>query len=510
MLKIIKTSLLLLLLFVSVIHAEFPSKPIKIVVYTGPGGLIDITARKFASIADKYVDATFVVENIPGAGGIVALKKVLHAPEDGYNLYACTKSNIAKFIAVGGREYVNALHWTAMLMADPECVITNKQNYIYEWSDIVENASKNSGDQIWVGPAAGGVDHVTAMKIWDEFGIEAKWIPYKSGGKAIAALFGEQGVAYVGNPRDALGNPDLYIAAVSSKQRLKAFPDTPTFAELGVPNLDNEYMWRGFALKAGTPQDIIDWYEDLFIKVTADPEWQEFWNRGGIEVEFIGGDEFAKIVSKDVETIEYYLTKSEIIATSCKARLAMIANGYPLLLFTNGLILIFMVFVIFTYRSFGIHIYRSKISHIIGRIMVIGFFLISSIILYLQTLTFPTNSEVGPAVVPRLWILIIIPLSLLLLFRTFKRQDKVEANGTRIDIVLIFIGFLVLYSIAMNFIGYFISTFLFIVAGILYLGYKNHKITLIVATSWILFSYIIFYKILFIPLPIGKIFLGVF
>ncbi|MDP6401093.1 MAG: tripartite tricarboxylate transporter substrate-binding protein, partial [Candidatus Marinimicrobia bacterium] len=113
---VIKSTLKFLILFFllfGIVFGGFPDKPIKIVVYTGPGGLIDITARKFASVADKYVDATFVVENKPGAGGIVALKKVLQAPEDGYNLYACTKSNIAKFIQVGGRDYVNALHWTA-------------------------------------------------------------------------------------------------------------------------------------------------------------------------------------------------------------------------------------------------------------------------------------------------------------------------------------------------------------------------------------------------------------
>ncbi len=128
MLRIVKISSLFFLLFISVIHAEFPSKPIKIVFYTGPWGLIDITVRKFTSVADKYVDVTFVVENKPGAGGIIALKEVLQSPEDGYTLYACTKSNIAKFILVGGRDYVNALHWTAMLMANPECVITNMQN----------------------------------------------------------------------------------------------------------------------------------------------------------------------------------------------------------------------------------------------------------------------------------------------------------------------------------------------------------------------------------------------
>ena len=78
---------------------DFPDKPIKIIVYTGPGGLIDVTSRKFAEVASRYTDATFVVENKPGAGGIGALKKVLKLPADGYTLYACTKSNISKYLS---------------------------------------------------------------------------------------------------------------------------------------------------------------------------------------------------------------------------------------------------------------------------------------------------------------------------------------------------------------------------------------------------------------------------
>lgn len=71
---------------------NFPKKPITIIVYTGPGGLIDITARKFVDIANNYSDATFVVENKPGPDGIVALKRLLQLPSDGYTLFACTKS----------------------------------------------------------------------------------------------------------------------------------------------------------------------------------------------------------------------------------------------------------------------------------------------------------------------------------------------------------------------------------------------------------------------------------
>lgn len=482
--------------------AEFPSKPIKIVVYTGPGGSIDITARKFASIADKYVDATFVVENKPGAGGIVALKKVLQAPEDGYNLYACTKSNIAKFIQVGGKDYVDELHWTAMLMADPECVLTNVKNDIYKWNDIVTNALQYPGKQNWVGPATGGLDHVTAMKIWDEYGMSAKWIPYKSGGKAIAALLGGQGVAYVGNPRDALGNPDLYIAAVSSDERLDAFPNAPTYAELGVSTLNNEYMWRGFALKKGTPPEIVEWYSHLFQKVSADPDWKEFWERGGIDVEFIGGDEFTDIVKQDVETFEYYLTKSEIISTSNKSGLSKYGEGTPLLLLTIGLIILMVLC--------GYFIYKSTFSNTLGRMMVIGFFLMMSIIFYLQSFIFSVSSEVGPAVVPRLWIFTLVPLCILLVINTFKNKEDIEKSEIRIDIVLTFIGFLVMYLLIMHYIGYFFSTFIFLITGMIYLGYKNKKVMITTAAIWIAFSYFIFFKILYVPLPIGEWFEALF
>ncbi|MDP7025722.1 MAG: tripartite tricarboxylate transporter substrate-binding protein [Candidatus Marinimicrobia bacterium] len=494
--RFFKNLLIAVVLISSFVQANFPNKPIKIVVYTGPGGLIDITARKFASVADKYVDATFVVENKPGAGGIVALKKVLQAPEDGYNLYACTKSNIAKFIQVGGRDYVDALHWTAMLMADPECVLTNVKNDICKWNDIVNNALQYPGKQNWVGPATGGLDHVTAMKIWDEYGMSAKWIPYKSGGRAIAALLGGQGVAYVGNPRDALGKPDLFIAAVSSDERLAAFPNAPTFAELGVTALNKEYMWRGFALKAGTPPDVIEWYTDLFQQVTADPDWKEFWEKGGIDVEFIGGDEFADIVKQDVETFEYYLTKSEIVSTSGKNGLSKYGEGTPLILLTIGLIIVMVLC--------GYFIYKSTFATTLGRIMVIEFFLIMSIIFYLQSFIFPVSSEVGPAVVPRLWIFTLVPLCILLLINTLRNKEGIEKAGTRIDIVLTFIGFLVIYLLMMHYIGYFLSTFIFLITGMIYLGYKNKKVMITTATIWIMFSYFIFFKILFVPLPIGK------
>jgi len=197
--------------------------------------------------------------------------------------------------------------------ADPECVITNKKSNIKTWQDIVSDAKEKNGNQIWVGPAAGGLDHVTAMKLWEKASIKTKWIPFASGGKAIAALLGGQGVAYVGNPRDTIGKPDLMIAGVSSSERLKQFPDVPTFGELGIKNFDHEIMWRGFAVKKGTPEEALKWYDTLFSKVTQDSDWRKFWEVGGIDVVYYKQEKFEKIIKQDAEDFRKYLKKIGMI-----------------------------------------------------------------------------------------------------------------------------------------------------------------------------------------------------
>ena len=95
--------------------AKFPEKPIKLIVYTKPGGAIDVFARKFTTIAAKYTDATFVVVNKSGAGGIVAIKHILSSKPDGYQFAAVTKSNIGKIVSGGlelGSDRLDESHHT--------------------------------------------------------------------------------------------------------------------------------------------------------------------------------------------------------------------------------------------------------------------------------------------------------------------------------------------------------------------------------------------------------------
>ncbi len=279
--------------------ADFPTKPIKLVVYTGPGGAGDILSRKFTDIASKYTDATFVVENKAGAGGIVAMEYVATTDPNGYTLMYMTKSNISKLVTTDSELDPMTFDWISLMQIDPECVITNVNSSVNTWEQIVADAKAKDGDQLWLGPAAGGLDNVTAQAIWEKAGIEAKWVPYASGGKAIAGLLGEQGITYVGNPGEVIGKPDLKVAAICSDERLPQFPDVPTFKELGIAGLENEVMWRGFAVKAGTPDSIIAWYDDIFEKVTNDPDWIASYAPQGNQLVHKTRDEFNALVAAD-------------------------------------------------------------------------------------------------------------------------------------------------------------------------------------------------------------------
>jgi putative tricarboxylic transport membrane protein len=280
--------------------AKFPVKPIKVVVYTKPGGAGDVFARKFTAIAEKYTDASFVVINKPGAGGVVAIKHILSSRADGYKLAFVTRSNIGKIVSTGGTIDVNDLSWLAMMVSDPEAIITLKSSPVNTWEQVVADAKAKNGKQIWVGPATGGNDHIMAMKTWEAVGIKAKWVPYKSGGKAMAALMGEHGIAYVGNPQDVIGRPDLKVAVISSPERLSgAFADVPTFSEFGVNSMDNEIMWRGFMVKKGVPQEAIAFYMDLFDKVNKDTQWREYILKGGATPILYKEDKFLSIVKED-------------------------------------------------------------------------------------------------------------------------------------------------------------------------------------------------------------------
>ncbi len=293
-----------------------PSQPITIMNYVKAGGGMDIATRKFVEIAAKYTDATFVVDNTPGAGGMTAMEYVLSQPADGFTIFAGTVSNVAYLVANEEdlEKYIWGFQWIDDIMADPYSVMVPAGSDIRTLEDLL--AKCRAEGTVWCGPSTGGAKHLAALQLWGALGIEnATWVPFESGPDALLAVIGGQGIATVGNPGDVEGK-DLKKLVIATNEKLEKYPDVANFADCGYPELDELNMWRGFAVKKGTPAEMTEWFQKLVDQVTADEEWQKFFADSSIVVFNKTTEEFEAIIKDNIADYIDILKSLELIDAS--------------------------------------------------------------------------------------------------------------------------------------------------------------------------------------------------
>lgn len=479
---------------------DFPTQPIRIVVYTSPGGLIDLTARRFAEIARRYSNGVpFVVINRPGGGGIVAFEEALQRPADGYTLLAVTRSNISKMVATGREDLIEQLDWHSYLMHNPHVLITNSTSGLNSWQALYQDAIQKGDRQLWLGADIGGVKHVSGVKMAKQAGIQMRWIPYSSGGQAIAALLGNMGDAYLGNPRDALASSDLTLVAVAASERLAEFPDAPTFHELGIPGLEQELIWRGFALRQGVPESIRQWYSQLIYQVSQDSDWQASWANEGVSLQYKDSQAFHQLVERDTREFQYYLTEIGLLRQPGErsSLLAGVGEQQARQFFTASLLLINAVLALVLFRSS----WRAHASEL----MILSGITSLALLFYGMTTSLPPPSSVdvvGAQGVPRLWIYLLLPLALYQV-ALILRHPKKNRLRKRPRLLFRFLSAMLCYVLLIPILGYWLASLLYLPAGLYLLKYRQPRAMLLLTAGWLLFSYWVFQRLLYVDLPSG-------
>ena len=470
---------------------SYPDKPITFIVHSRPGSAIDLTTRQLARIATKYSDVTLLVENKAGGSGVIAMQNVLHKEADGYTVLAMTKSFISTVMLSQTGVDLGDFQYLAAMVVDPEVLITNRNAPVHTFQQLVDDARLKKGEQKWLGPLVGGVDHLMAVKTWEILSIKGEWIPFEGGSDALAALLGEHGTVYVGNPVDTYGRPDLMIAAVAAPERLKEYPDAPTFMELGY-DIENEILWRGFVAKKGIPAEALEYLTDLLKKVSEDPEWIQFIQQSGAKNVFISHNDFSQMVTDDQGNAKIYLEKADLLSHTTNGKIVPSA--------VSGLIALALFLIILFY------LYFMKKTLFNGDIIIPVSLIMISLFLFVETLSFPAGKiggSAGPAVMPRLWIAGMVLFSIWLLFGAITKPSlqKQESNGLRKAISLA--ALMSLYIVATDFLGYYLSTFIFILLGVYIMSYKRYIIAFLFSLGFVIFSFFVFKIVLMVPLPTG-------
>ena len=465
----------------------YPAKPISIIVHSKPGSAIDYMARKVAEIARKYSDEAFVVENRSGTQGLVAMQHVLDLKADGYTMLGVTKSFLSTVMVNKSKVSLDDFQFIANMVSDPEAIISNSERNFKSLDDIIQDAHGEE-QQVWIGPGTGGRDHLMALKSWEVLGIDAIWIDYKSAPQSILAMLRDESAVYVGNPADIKGKSNLDIISIASSKRLVSLPDVPTFKEQGYDL--NESMWRGFAFKKGVPEEAVAYVTRVLQDVVNDKEWESYCNETYVFSIFEKNDEFTSRIAQEVEETNHYLNQAGLLVAYQKES--------PLhILIVLLIIVIAVLLLLLAFNKFSF----SRISYdqiIAGGIIIISLFL------YYQTILFQIPETVNitnPALIPRIWIIILLLLSTLLIIKS-KNKVAVKANHSS-KIVLIIIALLIIYLLAMQWAGYYFTTPVFILATMYLLKYRKMSVMGINAFGFVLFSYLIFSKLLHIELPLG-------
>lgn len=312
---------LVLVLMVSICGtalADWESKqPITIMNHVAVGGAMDLYTRKWVELAAKYTNATFVVDNNDGASGLTAGEWVLNQDADGYTIFALAPTYIDAVIQseLECSEYVDGFKYIYNLMADPYCVLVpinpEAGNPTFDtFAELVEWAKTN---KLTLSEPNYGAKYIDAVQVFNEVGVDFQAISYGGAKKNFTALLGGQAIASVGNPGDT-AKYEVKALVVGAPQRLASLPDVPTYAELGYSDaLDSIWMWRGYAVKAGTPDDMIAWFQDLCDKISADPEWIEYMEGQQLAVRTDRTEDFTQIVEDEVtSTIEVLKSVEQI------------------------------------------------------------------------------------------------------------------------------------------------------------------------------------------------------
>jgi hypothetical protein len=331
-----------------------------------------------------------------------------------------------------------------------------------------------------------------AIRIWDAYGLRCRWVPHNGGARAIAALLGGQGVAYVGNPGDAAHHPDLRVSIVSRPNRLEQLPDTPTFAEMGHPELDQQFMWRGFALPPGCPSEVRAWYHRLFRQVSDDAQWRDHWQQDGIEVVCVTDRGFIEVIDQTRAEFNRYLHRLHVAPVEGGPWIDMLSRGTTL----AGVAIANLLFALaFGLRRTGSFWQRRLIPLAVLSVCVP---------LLAQTWTFPAAWEgVGAAALPRLWLIGTSLCALLTLVQP-GTKDLDRATESGIVLVALLMAIVVGQWWAAGYVGYFPSAFLGTLASLTLLGERRWSVLLSVSAGWLVCAYLLFQRLLHVNLPTGS------
>jgi tripartite-type tricarboxylate transporter receptor subunit TctC len=285
---------------------SYPAKPLRLVVGFPPGGFVDFTARLVATPLGAALGQQAVVDNRPGAGGIVATEIVARAAPDGYTLTVGSAGTHAVNQSLYPKLPYNVLRDfqpVARLADAPSILAVHPSLPVRSVKELLALARARPGEINYASAGSGTSTHLAAA-LFEHLGrVKMVHVPFKGGGPAMVALLAGEvpvtfGTAASVSPQTRAGK--LRGLAVTSGQRSSVLPELPTIAESGLPGYEM-LNWLGLFAPAGTPRAIVERLSNEAVRIVREPQVVARFHAQGAEPSPLAADAFAGFVKGEIE-----------------------------------------------------------------------------------------------------------------------------------------------------------------------------------------------------------------
>lgn len=296
--------LLSLALLAPLAHAAWPdsSKPIRVVVGFPPGGGADALARAIAPALSDQLKANVIIDNRPGAGGLIATDLVAKSAPDGYTLYIATPGsftiwpNLRKLAYDPQKDFAPV----SVLVTMPNVLVTGADTPYKDVQGLLAAVKSANGKFSYASGGNGTIGQIAAEQFKMLAGVQMQHVPYKGTTPALTDVMGGVVPITFSDPsaKPLIASGKLRVLAVTTAKRSPQFPGVPTVAEAGVPGYDVT-NWYGLVAPAGTPQEIITQLNKALVKVMADPEIRHRLAVSGMDATSDTPQQFARLLDSE-------------------------------------------------------------------------------------------------------------------------------------------------------------------------------------------------------------------
>jgi tripartite-type tricarboxylate transporter receptor subunit TctC len=274
--------------------ADYPTRPIEVIVPSSAGGGTDVMARIFADAAKKNVPQPLIVVNKPGAGGGIGMSEAQRAPADGYKIGVIiselaiipylnmTKVTTADFIPI------------ARLNGDPGVIAVRAESPYQTIDDLLAAARQQEGTVSMGNAGTGTIWHLAAAAVEQKMQVRFNHVPFQGAAPSVGALVGGHVDAITVSPAEigshvAAGKVRVLVAM--AERRLPApYDKVPTFKEKGVDLVVG--TWRGLGVPLNTPPEVVKYLRDATRKTAEDPAFREALLRANLQPAYMDGEQF--------------------------------------------------------------------------------------------------------------------------------------------------------------------------------------------------------------------------